>query len=546
MRVAAGIGLRLAGYGALVVALTWPLGANITTHLPNVAGPMMSDVYYVGWALAWQSHALTTSPLRFADANIYGGAPLALFYGTPGFGLLPAFAPTFLATGNPTTALNGTFLLNLALTATMLHLVARSWTRSEVAGSVAGTTFATSQAALAMCGFLPHYAALAPLPAIVWLLARPSFGWGVTFGLAALVALQSLTDLVYLAMPLAITLAILAGLLLIRPATRTKGWRILVALVLAGVALLPLYSAYLRVRLANPDWQTQSVWTAKLFGMVDPRTGLPTHGPLALDWITLFLVLIGVGAGLVGLVPVDPDRRRAWRHAGFWFVATWLLVWVIPLQYPAFRDFVLHDVVRDFGRLGFGALIAACLLAGLGFSGCVEVARRFVPVSFDRVVAPALAGLLIVLRIGRAPWLPGEYPIEAAPVPGPEAMILRAGSGPVLVLPVGNPRVESRAHAAAMYCSVAHWRTLLNGYSSYHPANFRERMELAQRLPNEAVLDTLRRDTKLTNIVVHAAGMPGLTTDAWRRAIEANRLSGVRIDYGDDDVLVLAIDSQGW
>jgi hypothetical protein len=183
MRVAIGIALRLAGYVALAVVLTWPLAADITTHLPNVGGPLMSDVYYVGWALAWQVHALATAPSRFADANVYGGPPLALFYGTPGFGLLPAFAPTFLATGNPTTALNGTFLLNLALTATVLHLVARSWTRSELAGAVAGTTFVGSRMALGLCGVLPHYAALAPFPAIIWLGSRPTLGWRATFGL---------------------------------------------------------------------------------------------------------------------------------------------------------------------------------------------------------------------------------------------------------------------------------------------------------------------------------------------------------------------------
>lgn len=101
------IGLTLAGYVAFALVLTWPLGAALTTHLPQVAGAFASDLYYVGWALAWQTHALTTSPAEFANANIYGGVPFALFYGTPGFGLLPIYAPFFVVTGNPTLALNG-------------------------------------------------------------------------------------------------------------------------------------------------------------------------------------------------------------------------------------------------------------------------------------------------------------------------------------------------------------------------------------------------------------------------------------------------------
>jgi uncharacterized membrane protein YozB (DUF420 family) len=365
--------------------------------------------------------------------------------------------------------------------------------------------------------------------------------------IGGLVVLQSLTDAVYVAMPIAMTLALLAGASLIRPDTRTKGRRILIALAVAGIALLPVYAAYFRVRMANPDFKNQSVWTAKFFDFVDARTGLPaTHGPLALDWVTLLPALVGFGVGLVGLIGVDPDRRRAWRHAGFWFVTIWLLVWVIPLQYPSFRDFVLEDVVRDFTRLGIGGLIAACLLTGLGFAACVEVLTRFVPPSSARAVA-SRARWTADRASHRADGFPiGEYPVEAAPVPGPEAEILRSGSGPVLVLPIGNPRVDSRSHAAAMYSSVGHWRMLLNGYSSYHPANFRERMELARRLPNAGVLDTLRRDTKLTSVVVHNGGMREMTIGAWRRALDAGNLPGVRIDYEDEDVLVLAVDSQGW
>src|SRR5262245_21030998 len=83
----------LLGYVAVVVLLTWPLGARITTDLPHVGGDFVSDLYLAGWALAWQTHALFTDPSSFPNANVYGGVPLALFYGTPGFGLLPLHAP---------------------------------------------------------------------------------------------------------------------------------------------------------------------------------------------------------------------------------------------------------------------------------------------------------------------------------------------------------------------------------------------------------------------------------------------------------------------
>jgi hypothetical protein len=92
-----------------------------------------------------------------------------------------------------------------------------------------------------------------------------------------------------------------------------------------------------------------------------------------------------------------------------------------------------------------------------------------------------------------------------------------------------------------MYRSTAHWRTLLNGYSSYHPRDFRERMEMARQLPTPFALDVLRRDTGLTSIVVHADAFPALTIGRWRDAVARGALRGVRLEYVDDDVLVASV-----
>ncbi len=233
-----------------------------------------------------------------------------------------------------------------------------------------------------------------------------------------------------------------------------------------------------------------------------------------------------------------------WRHAGFWFCVSWLLAWVLPSQFPGFCDFVLQTVVRDFERLGLAALIALCLLTGLGFAACTAAARSGIRPSLRRLVAPVFVVLVVAGRLASVGWPFGEYPIEPAPTAGVEGAILRAGSGPVLVLPIGDPRKDSGSHATAMYRSIAHWRPLLNGYCSYYPRGFRERMDLARRLPDPNVLDTLRRDTHLTTIVVESGSFPAFTIGRWRTAIAKGTLPGVRIEHGD--VLVLAIEQQGW
>jgi len=320
----------------------------------------------------------------------------------------------------------------------------------------------------------------------------------------------------------------------------------LAALALAGVALSPLYAGYLAVRAANPLLPTQSIWRGSFFAWVDDRTGLPLgYGPLALDPWALLPVVAGGIAIAFGAVALPPERARAWRHAGSWFVACAMIAWVIPLQYPKFRELVLGSFMRDFLRLGLPALVAACLLVGLGFDACATAVRRLLPSAATPVVV-LLCVLVVAGRVAHARYATGEYPIEPAPTAGVEAPILRAGAGPVLVLPIGDPTKDSGSHATAMYRSIGVWRPLLNGYCSYYPSNFRARMELARRLPEPAVLDTLRQETRLTNVVVNSMGVPQLTIDRWRKEVEAGTLPGVRIEHDDGEVMVLAIDPLGW
>jgi len=79
---------------------------------------------------------------------------------------------------------------------------------------------------------------------------------------------------------------------------------------------------------------------------------------------------------------------------------------------------------------------------------------------------------------------------------------LGAPEGVVLELPL--PRqwpTNPMAHAPAMYRSIFHWPPLLNGYGSYWPDGFEQRMRLAARLPDPEALDALRRETGLRFIL---------------------------------------------
>jgi hypothetical protein len=530
--------VTLGGYAALAITLTWPLAAHLPTHLPEIGGTVWADQHYLGWALAWQTHALTTDPGRFADANIYWPARMALFYGTPGFALLPIFAPVFLLTANPTLALNATLLLALALTATSLHAVTVRWTGSTLAGIAAAATYLVSTPSLTLCPMLPQYSAMAPMPVIVALAASRRLTVGRTAALAALIALQGLADVLYVAPPLVATLGLLAVARLARVSTRSNGAALLAALV-AGVALLvPVYAGYLAVRAANPDLASQTVW-AKMALLTTP-TWWPRRGPLNLDGLVALpalLALVATAAGLpTGVVP----RRRAWWCAGLWLATGVAASGALAKLVPSVGRLVESVGMRDPYRLGFGALIGASLLAGLGVAACaaaVSGPRARVPQGGRAIAIAYLASRLLV------PRSLGAFPVGLAAVPGDEASVLQRGAGPVLGLPLGDPRLPG-SQAVIVYRGIAHWRPMLNGYSSYHPRGFAERMALARRLPERAALEELRRETGLTSIVVYADKMPNMLLAPWLLALEQGDLPGARIAFRGARVLVLDVGAE--
>jgi hypothetical protein len=95
-----------------------------------------------------------------------------------------------------------------------------------------------------------------------------------------------------------------------------------------------------------------------------------------------------------------------------------------------------------------------------------------------------------------------------------------------------------------MYRSTYHWRPLLNGYSSYWPADFIGRMMLASRLPDEAALATLRRDTGVSEILVHTAYLDPSRRAAWLSAA-ASGTGGLRLVVRDGSDLLFSVVEAG-
>jgi len=551
----------LIGYVALVTWLTWPLGAQLASHLPATRDACRYDSLYMGWVLAHETHVLLTAPTHLLDTNIYYPARRTLFYGDTGFGALPYFMPVMLASGNPTLALNVLFLGSIALSAWALHLVVARWTGSQAGGFIAACTLLGTRWVLwEFVPTAPSYSLLQYFPFIILLASLPATTFRAAAPLLGLVVLQSLTDVVYVASAVLGPLGVLAVLRLARRRTRGAGLRLLAVLALALLILSPIYAGHLAVRAENPRLGQQTVWIFSSYATTLPW-GPFQLGPTAVPLTCLVLIALGAVVALARMArknaraaasPEMASLGRAWLHGAFWTcVAVFLALgpnanWdggKIKLPEAYLNQWLpIYRVLRVPSRLGVAALMGLAILAGVAFAEFERCIRsRVRSRSLARVATTGLAALVAVaiywnyaaefgqLFFRRTP-LPREYRIARAATLDPTLLALvRRNSGPLLELPV--PRVpfallpgDSPAQQArAMYRSIHHWRPLLNGYDSYWPVGFPERMALASRLPEAQALDELRRETGLKTILVHAAEMSAEQRAAWVGVAEGSR-----------------------
>jgi hypothetical protein len=560
--------LVLAAYGAAVLWLTWPLGAHLRSRIAHTRPACRTDIPYIAWALAWQSHALATDPARYLDANIYHPARRTLLFGDAGLSALPLFAPVFLATGNPTLAVNVLFLAGLVLTAASFHAVVWWWTRSGLAGLVAGATFLLNPWAIReFYAWAPSYAVMFYFPPLVALAAREPRRLREALALVPLVVLQALANVAYLAVGVVAPLGVLTLARAVRGPTRVAGLRLAAALGVALALMAPVYLGYLGVRLENADIRRQSVWSAH--SDVPTIPGLPTvrvagapQEALALPsdlvrkrgptWVGATTALLLVAAGVLARHGFRGGPGVAWRHAAFWTVAGFALsvpgvsvlggdAWRLPHVWAAERLVpAALTTVRHIGRLGIVAGVGLTLLAGLAFAEC---AVRVTAWTRRRGAAVVLAGLVLLgLGLEHRAGTPGPFALGRA-IGGDSAVVaaLRAGTGPVLELPVGWGGTQAWPHARAMYRSIYHWRPLLNGYSSFWPEGWVERMRVARDLPDAAALARLVRETGLTAVVVATGGLAREEREVWHALADGPERADIRLVARGDGLHLFSV-----
>ncbi len=503
----------LAAYGLLFIVLTWPLVANMQTHVLG-AGTTPGDNFEYVWKMWWVPHAIFDQGISpFFNPNIAypDGYPLAYGEITPTHTFL--LAPITLLTG-PVFAYNLAILLSAALTGWLMYLLARR-KLLVVAGApaliamgafLAGVllTF-SSYRFIRSAGHLPlidtQWLVLALLGLDQWLEIGT---WRAAIILGLGIALAALSSWYYgFMLVLLLPVYVLAykgkkifAVLKNRRTWLTGGLTLAVIGVLTvafllpylqvsatGAAAIPLEDArfwaaspldYVLPNALHPLWGTLVQGIAWPFPGVD----MPYEFMLSLGWLTLLL-------GVVGW----------WRTTGFeWRGYKWMLVAAfilslgpfltlgrlptpLPLPVLVLREILpFADGVRSWGRFSIFVTLSLSLLAGYGF---ISLVRRYGVMWQYGLFFLVMGGFLFGM------WRP---PLLMAVEPRPVDLWLadQPNIAPIMQFPV-----DEALSGPAMLYTRYHGKPVVYGYGTYYPFLFREQYPMLADFPADPALDQL-------------------------------------------------------
>jgi len=268
-------------------------------------------------------------------------------------------------------------------------------------------------------------------------------------------------------------------------------------------------------------------------------------------------------------------RSRPWRSTLFWLAAgqaislgTRIVIgtFEVPAPHALLASFLpALDRFRVPSRLGVASLVGFALLTGLAFARIASRLRLTMQPSARAWAGAATLALALItaaaLRIDQGLMImsPKPFPSEqAVPPPASFLEVLARVPGPLvevpttpMPLPSSNPRMVAGSlgfalhQAMAMANSTYHWHPILNGYSSYFPAGFRQRIELANELPEHGALKRLVQEAQLRFVWVHLRRLRPKQRALWTRMSTPDPLRPrptLRLVAAEGDSLLFVVD----
>ena len=483
------LAIVLAVFAVLTAALTYPLAFK-----PGQVGRVdHADGQFSIWNVAWVARTLLVDPLHVYDANIFypHRGTLAYSEGNLGTGLLAV--PAYWATGNPYAAHNSAVLLSFLLTAMGTYYLVRYLIGDRRAAAISAICFA----------FCPHlFAHMAQVQVLMTLgipfcmLAfhrvadRPTPGRGAALGLA--MAGQALCSGYY-----GIFVLLMVGFAVLVIAWHRGLWRdrgywlaIAVGAIVAIAVVAPFFVPYAVLQRTTGFKRTiadaanySANWSAYLASAAYAHAWW-------LRWLPRWTEVNfpGVVATIFGLAGVAAARTPREREVVLVYGSLAVLACWASFGPSAGLYTVLYMIVPPFswmrvpGRFGVVVTFALAVLAGLALARLLAQTRRATIVA-TMIAAVAVGELVVDLRLRDVPALSPAYRALAV-----------LPRGPVIELPFYYPEVGLFQHAKYMLASTSHWMPLVNGYSDYIPADFRDHVMTLAPFPSRDSLNILEPD----------------------------------------------------
>ncbi|HEY7284691.1 MAG TPA: hypothetical protein VH497_04555 [Vicinamibacterales bacterium] len=514
-------------FALLAVIHTWPL-ASAPSQLSRHDN---ADALLNQWILSWDAHQAATDPLHLFDANIFYPETRTLAYSE--YLLVPAAigAPILWLGGSPTLEYNLLILIGLTLTGWTGSILVHRWTGDRAAGIIGGVIIAFNAHTLTR---LPQLQALhvefLPLALLAFdeIITEDRWSRSVAW-LALVMALTGVTS--YYSLVIAIVALAAAWMV------RVDAWRggraagavtrvalaAALSLVVLGPALIPyarigqvrsleeiaLYSASARDYLASPARVHFGTWSARFFG-----------GTTALfPGVT---ALIFSAAALVSGLAFRNRRARMALALGLAGIALSFGP-ALPGHALLYQALLPLQGIRNVARFGYLATVAAGILAGFGVA---QLRARW---PGARWMPAAIAVVFCAANLD-AFSAPIEY-VRPEAVDAIHAR-LRGSNAIVAEFPFYPPDRVFR-HAPYLLHSVAHWRSMLNGYSGLTPDSFVRHARALARFPDAQSIDTLRA-LGVTHVFVHDRALRDWTDNETADAVR--RAPGLHLIVEDADV----------
>jgi len=480
----------------LAILHTWPLA----TAPHRLARHDNADVMLNEWIVAWIQHQIVRDPLRLFEGNIFYPSHDTLAFSEPL--IVPALlgAPVRALGASPVLVHNVLTIAGLALTALAVYALLYAWTQEPLPSLIAACGFAFSAHLLLRT---THLQAL--------------HAYGLPLALLAvdrLIVSQRTRDACWLALWLVVMaytslylatfgIVLTAAAILVRWQDWAARWRSMLACVvltaaLSGAIVLPLSVPYRRV--ASEQGMMRSLANVADFSAT-PRNYLqPRERFNELDSFFPGVCVLLVSCAAVILVWRSPagDRLHAGRVLMLVVVGATGFVLSLGTNTPVygwlFSAFPPLSGIRVAARFGLLFLLGLAALAGIGAS---SIRRAAV---FGRWSNAMLVAILVGVN-AEAMRAPFEYR-QFDGIPNLYSLLAREPGPVVLVEQPFYPPEGIFENAEYMLNSTAHWRSLMNGYSGFIPAPYREYVKTFWFFPREHAIDAMRR-AGVTHVIVH-------------------------------------------